>query len=439
MKKLVAVLVLVMVVGAVAYAKLRGSGASAQDAALRPTVPVSHRSLDISAEASGLVEPVEVIEVKSKASGEVLKVLADSGDRVEKGALLATIDPRDVQSALAQAQADRDSAKVRSQVSSAHEARMKTLRDSQTVTQEEYESAVDAASAARASLVRADAALQLAKERSQDVTIRAPSSGTILTRTVQPGGIIASATSNVSGGTTLFSMADLSQMQVRAQVSEADIGRIAAGQTARITVQSYPGKTFTGKVMKIEPQAVVDQNVTLFPVLIRVDNQAGLLRPGMNAEVAVEITHREGVVAVPSSAVVAPKDAFATARALGVDASSLRGAGRSGKGGSGRGARGAAGQQGGSAQPDGALAGDGGPGVLFVEKAGAIAAVKVTLGLSDWEYTEVKSGLSGDEQIVLVSAAQQVQAQQQQTDRMKQRMSGPVPGMGGGSRRGGGK
>jgi HlyD family secretion protein len=74
-----------------------------------------------------------------------------------------------------------------------------------------------------------------------------------------------------------------------------------------------------------------------------------------------------------------------------------------------------------------------------VEKAGAISAVKVTLGLSDWEYTEVKSGLSGDEQIVLVSAAQQVQAQQQQADRMKQRMSGPVPGMGGGSRRGGGK
>jgi HlyD family secretion protein len=241
-------------------------------------------------------------------------------------------------------------------------------------------------------------------------------------------------------------MADLSQMQVRAQVSEADIGRIAAGQAARITVQSYPGKTFTGKVMKIEPQAVVDQNVTLFPVLIRVDNQAGLLRPGMNAEVAVEITHREGVVAVPSSAVVAPKDAFATARALGVDVSSLRGAGtgrsgkgRSGNGGSGNGARGAAGQQGGSAQADGALAGDGGPGVLFVEKAGAISAVKVTLGLSDWEYTEVKSGLSGDEKIVLVAAAQQVQAQQQQADRMKQRMSGPVPGMGGGSRRGGGK
>jgi len=419
-KKLMAMVFVVLAIGGAAFG-LERRGAQAQAGnALRPLAPVSHRNLSITAEASGLVEPVQVIEVKSKASGEVLKVLADSGDHVEKGALLATIDPRDVQSALDQAQADRDSAKVKAQVTAAHKTRMKTLLTSQTVTQEEYEDAVDAASAAQASLVRADAALTLAKERSLDVVIRAPSSGTVLTRTVQPGGIIASATSNVSGGTTLFTMADLSQMQVRAQVSEADIGRIAAGQTAMITVQAYPGKTFTGKVMKIEPQAVVDSNVTLFPVLIQVDNQAGLLRPGMNAEVAVQVTDRENVVAVPSSAVVAPKDALSTAQALGLDPKAVRTALKDV-----------------GAQPG--AAGDGGPGVLFVQQGANVSAVPVTLGMSDWTYTEVTHGLTGNEQVVLVAAAQLSAQQKQQTDQMKQRMSGPVPGMGGSSRRGGGK
>jgi len=420
MKKRVAVLLLVLAVGGVAFGLERRGAHAGTGATLRPLASVTHRDLSITAEASGLVEPVQVIEVKSKASGEVLKVLADSGDHVEKGALLATIDPRDVQSALDQAQADRDAAKVKAQVTAAHQARMKTLRDSQTVTQEEYEDAVDAASSAQASLVRADAALTLAKERSQDVVIRAPSAGTVLTRSVQPGGIIASATSNVSGGTTLFTMADLSQMQVRAQVSEADIGRIAAGQTAKITVQAYSGKTFIGKVMKIEPQAVVDSNVTLFPVLIQVDNQEGLLRPGMNAEVAVQVTERQGVVAVPSSAVVAPKDALSTAQALGLDPAAVR-----------------AELKGVSTQ--GGAAGDGGPGVLFVQRGDQIAAVPVTLGMSDWSFTEVERGLSGDEQVVLVAAAQLSAQQQQQTDRMKQRMSGPVPGMGGSGRHGGGK
>lgn len=428
-------LVGLLVAGGVAGAvTLRGRGAKA-GANSQPTVRAIPRDLSITAEAAGLVEPVQIVEVKSKASGEVLRVLADTGDAVEQGALLAEIDPRDVQSALDQAQADLQSAAVKAQVTEAHRARMKQLLASKTVTQEEYESAVDAASAAKASQVRAQAALTLAKERRNDVTIRAPSAGTVLTRTVQPGGIIASATSNVSGGTTLFTMADLSQMQVRANVSEADVGRITPGQAARITVQSYAGKTFTGTVQKIEPQAVVDQNVTLFPVLIRVDNQEGLLRPGMNAEVQIDVARRKDVVAVPASAVVAVKDATATAQALGLDASAVKAA---------LGAKTAPARQATPAAPGE----DGGPAVLFVQKEGKVQPVSVSLGLSDFEYTEVKSGLSAGDQVVLVAMAQQAQAQQQQTDKLKQRLSanGPVPGAGGGAgaprgggRRGGGR
>jgi HlyD family secretion protein len=440
MKKGIGVLLAVLLVlGVVFGLKLRSASAKTLQGT-QPLVKVTQRDLSITAEAAGLVEPVQIVEVKSKASGEVLRVSADSGDQVEAGALLAEIDPRDVQSALDQAQADLQSAQVKAQVTEAHRARMKALKDSQTVTQEEYESAVDSAAAAKAARVRSQAALTLAKERRNDVIIKAPAAGTVLSRTVQPGGIIASATSNVSGGTTLFTMADLSQMQVRANVSEADVGRIAAGQTALITVQAYAGKTFTGKVVKIEPQAVVDQNVTLFPVLVRVDNQEGLLRPGMNAEVQVKVASRTGVVAVPSSAVVAPKDAMTTASALGLDASVVRAALSGATGKSGRsGGQGRRGQQ--ATAPSAAPGEDGGPAVLFVQRGAQIEPVSVSLGMSDWEYTEVKSGLKAGDQVVLVAMAQQAQAQQQQTDKLKQKLSanGPVPGGGAGAARGGGR
>ena len=149
------------------------------------------------------------------------------------------------------------------------------------VTQQELESAVDASATARGDAgARGHEPAAGEGSRRQDVTIRAPIAGTILERTIEPGLIIASATSNVSGGTTLFKMADLSEMQVRAKVDETDIGQIQPGMKARVSMEAYPGRTFIGDVVKIEPQAVVEQNVTLFPVLIQLENSEGLLQAG---------------------------------------------------------------------------------------------------------------------------------------------------------------
>jgi glutamate-ammonia-ligase adenylyltransferase len=107
-------------------------------------------------------------------------------------------------------------------------------------------------------------------------------------------------------------------------VDETDIGKIHPGQQARVSLEAYPGRTFTGEVVKIEPQAVVEQNVTLFPVLIRMKNPEGLLKPGMNAEVGVEIASREDVVTVPNTAVVSPREAISAAAALGLDEAAVR-------------------------------------------------------------------------------------------------------------------
>ncbi len=433
MKKVALIVVVLGLIGAAVYF-MRGRAQQQAPERELPTAAAERRNLEVVAEASGLLEPIRVVEVKSKASGEVLRVLAETGQQVEQGALLSEIDPRDVQNALTQAAADLESARVRLTTVEAQRGRMEALRASGVVTQQEYESAIDAAATARAAQVRAETNLQLARERRQDVTIRAPIAGTLLERWIEPGQIIASATSNVSGGTTLFKMADLSEMQVRAKIDETDIGRIQPGQVARVTLEAYPGRTFRGEVVKIEPQAVVEQNVTLFPVLIRLKNPEGLLKPGMNAEVAIEISSRRDALTIPNTAVVGMREAAAAASVLGLDEAAVRSVLRAG------GAR-TPGEGGAPERGPGERRSGGDPskrpGVVFVQAQGGPEVRRVTLGLSDWEYTEVTSGLEPGEQVLLISVAQLQQQQQQSLDRMRQRAGGVIPGAGG--PRGGGR
>ena len=134
------------------------------------------------------------------------------------------------------------------------------------------------------------------------------------------GTVITSATGAFSGGTTLLKMADLGQVRIRALFNETDIGQVQPGQPATVTVDAYPDRRFSGVVEKIEPQAVVQQNVTMFPVLVTLENLEGLLKPGMNGETSVLVDQRDDVLAVPNDAVRNPREAAATAPMLGLDA-----------------------------------------------------------------------------------------------------------------------
>jgi HlyD family secretion protein len=287
------------------------------------TTEVTRQNMRITAEATGQVEPVRKVEVKSKASGEVMRLFVDTGDEVEPGTLLADIDPRDVQNAYDQAEADLEVAQARVEVSRAQLGRSTQLLEAGIITQQEYESQNLDFANARASLTRAQTNYELANLRRSDVRIRAPISGTILTRNVEEGTVIQSASTNVSGGTALFVMADLREVQIRTLVDETDMGQIRAGMEATISVDAYPGRTFPGVVEKIEPQAVTQQNVTMFPVIVRLDNRLGLLKPGMNAEVATLLVERPNALVVPNNAVVLPQEMAPAATALGMDASTL--------------------------------------------------------------------------------------------------------------------
>ena len=287
------------------------------------TVEARRGNLLIRAEATGTVEPVRTVEVKSKASGEILRLHVDVGDEVERGTLLAEIDPRDVRNRFNQVQADLVVARARLEISEAQLERSTRLLEAEVITRQEHENATLDYANAQASLVRAETDFELAELQLADVRIRAPMAGTIIQKNVEEGAVIQSASSNVSGGTALFVMADLGDMQVRTLVDETDMGELKSGMETAVRVEAFPDRTFQGLVVKIEPQAQVEQNVTMFPVIVSLDNRAGLLKPGMNAEVEIFIDEAIDVILVPNNAIVKTADVGPAAMALGLDVEAL--------------------------------------------------------------------------------------------------------------------
>ena len=287
------------------------------------TVTTEVKDITSAVAATGTIEPIRVIDVKSQASGEVREVGVELGDNVERGALLVRIDPRDVRNAHNQAQADLDVAEARYTVAQRKLERSADLRESQVVTEEEYETALLEEANARAALVKAETNLELAADRLNDVAVGAPIAGTVVEKTVEEGQIITSA-KEMTGGTILLRMADLNEVQVRTLVDETDIGVIEPGLQATIKVEAYPDQDFTGTVLQVEPQAVVEQNVTLFAVLTRIQNRQGLLKPGMNADVEIVIGARDGVLALANGGIKTVDEARALVDALGLDTELLQ-------------------------------------------------------------------------------------------------------------------
>jgi HlyD family secretion protein len=305
--------------------------------------------------------------------------------------------------------------------------------------------------------------------------------------------VITSATSSASGGTTILKMADLSKVRLRAMVNETDIGNVLPGQLATVTVDAFPNRRFQGVVEKVEPQAVVQQSVTMFPVLVSLSNLDGALKPGMNGEVVMEVLRKDNVLAIPSEAVRSMREASTVAPVLGLEADAIRtatqaafagrrtdGGGQASAGAPGdsaaraarRAARFASGDSAGAASstrrrfgggagggagagsPAGgagagaggaAAGGRGGRGqmqIAFVKKGDDYAPRPIRTGISDFEYTEVVNGLNLGEQVALVGVAV-LQAQREATQaRIRAGQGGGLqqttPPAGGGGPGGGG-
>ena len=274
------------------------------------------QNLEVTVEASGMVEAISSIEIKSKASGEVLLLGAEVGDFVEKGSILAQIDQRTPKNILDQSKSDLEAAKVRLTNAEAAFDRGKELHIQKSISDQAYEDIQENYAQAKSTLVRSEVSYENAKIALDDTIVRSPTSGTVVSRPVEAGQVISSPTSAVGGGTLIMTLADLTKVRVRALVDEIDIGKVSIGQKVSIKVSAYRDTEFFGIVSKIEPQAYVVQNVTTFPVLIEINNDMNKLLLGMNTDVEIEILNKDVSISAPTMSLRTRKDIYSAASIL---------------------------------------------------------------------------------------------------------------------------
>jgi len=294
--------------------------------------------------------------------------------------------------------------------------RSEALFQSQSITQAGLDSARLSAATGQAAVATAQANLQTAKDAMQDTHVRAPINGIVLELDAVLGTVISSPTNDVGGGTVILKMANLDTVQVSALVDETDVGKVQAGLPVTISVDAFPHRTFDGSVLKIEPQAQVSQNVTMFPVEVNIPNPEHLLKPGMNTEVEIHIGQRQGVLAVPNAALRTPRDVASAASVLGLDtlavarqlaapadappasADTLRDGGKLHAAEVRRhGTR--------AAPLPAPPATTPGPGyIVFALRGGKIVPVSIGTGLTDQDYMEVTAGLGEKDTVVVLTS-----------------------------------
>ncbi|MBL8916005.1 MAG: efflux RND transporter periplasmic adaptor subunit [Archangium sp.] len=360
------------------------------------TQPVSRGDVSSRVTATGTLSALVTVQVGTQVSGRIDSLKADFNSRVRKGDVLATLDPQLFNAALAQAAANERAAlagvtKAKAQALDAQRqlARSKELSSKDFIAKAEldtaqstYEVAVASIESAEAAVAQARAQRQQAQVNLANATITSPIDGTIISRAVDVGQTVAASLSSP----TLFTIAEnLTRMQVDTSVAEADVGKLKEGTEASFSVDAFPGRRFKGTVRQIRYAATVVSNVVTYDAVIDVENPELVLRPGMTANVTFVTGEARDVVRVPNAALRFKLDDAARAA---------------------------------KSEP--------GKRTITVMRAGKPESVSVVTGLTDGSFTEVVSGLQGDEVVV--------------TDRSGGAPGGAAPtGAAGGQRRAGGQ
>ncbi|MGD0929297.1 MAG: efflux RND transporter periplasmic adaptor subunit [Candidatus Korobacteraceae bacterium] len=298
--------------------------------------------------ATGKITPITKVEIKSKASGIVEKLYVDTGDHVKQGQVLAELDRVEIQAQvnsskaqllssqanLKSAQADEIRAKVDAQgvdiptLQRAYERAQEMSKDgvvSQATlddAQRGYIMAVNKRDVARAQLTvnkakvsqaeaeveKDEASLKQFQEQLSYTTITAPIDGVVLSRDVEVGDAVSSILVLGSGATLVMTLGDTSEVYVKGKVDESDIGKVYLGQPARIRVETFKDKTFTGHVTKISPMGVEKDNVTTFEVRVSINNPGGELKAEMTANAEIILDEHHNVLMIPEGAIMYDKD-----------------------------------------------------------------------------------------------------------------------------------
>ena len=319
--------------------------------------------------AHGSIQPVQTVVVGSQVSGIIEDIFVDFNSIVQRGDVIAQIDPSTFEAEVSSAQAELESAEAGLELARMQWERVQELRERQFIAPSETDQA-------RATLQQAEAqvrvrrhALERAQRELDRTTIHSPTNGIVISRNVEVGQTVAASLS----APILFEIAtDLSLMQIHANVSEADIGMVQEGHRVEFQVDAYRERVFIGDVIQVRNAPMMEDNVVHYETIIAVSNDERLLKPGMTAEVSVITEERENVLRVRNTAL----------RARLPD----------------------------TIRPPDAERNDDMNGQVYLLQDGNIVAQAVRTGLSDGVFTEIIEGLDeGDELAVGLSLRTQDQ------------------------------
>ena len=298
--------------------------------------------------ATGKIQPVTNVEVKSKASGIVQSLLVDYGDHVRKGQVLAELDKQQIMAQVSQQRATLEAAEAAARAAEADLEHAKFDAEGPDIpmlkraydraqqmakegvvspsalddAQRNYELAVNKQELGKANVVSATAKLRQAQaqvsqakaqlaekeEEFRNSTIVSPIDGTVLSRDVEVGSAVSSILVLGSSATLVMTLGDTRVVYVKGKVDESDIGKVDLGREARIKVESYKDRTFLGKVTKISPLGVEKDNVTTFEVRVSIDNAKGELKSQMTANAEIILEEHKGVLMIPEASLIYDKD-----------------------------------------------------------------------------------------------------------------------------------
>lgn len=263
------------------------------------TVPTSRITIRNSVTATGTVEPVTEVEVGTQVSGIIDKLYVDYNDVVKAGQLIAEMDKVTLQAELESSQAELANCKAEYDYQSKNYARTKALHEKALVSDQEYDDATYLYEKSRAAYDQAKAAMVKVERNLGYATITSPIDGVVISRAVEEGQTVAAGFETP----TLFTIAnDLTQMQVVADVDEADIGQVADGQRVEFTVDAYPDDTFSGTVEQVRLEATTESSVVTYEVVITAYNPDLKLKPGLTANVTIYTLEKDQALAIPTKA-----------------------------------------------------------------------------------------------------------------------------------------
>ncbi|MAZ25842.1 MAG: efflux transporter periplasmic adaptor subunit [Cytophagaceae bacterium] len=297
-KKNIIIIVVILAIAAIAYYTFfKGDDTVMIEA---KTVTVKKGEVTTMVTATGTIEPITQVEVGTQVSGVVEKIYVDYNSVVKEGQLIAELDKTNLRASLTQAQAAYDNALSQQTYTKTIYERQKTLFDNQVISKSDYDDALYDYQTAKGTVTQRLSDLQAARTNLGYASIYSPIDGVVLSRDIDEGQTVAASYSTP----TLFTIAqDLREMQVEADVDEADIGNVKEGQRVTFTVDAYIGETFEGEVTQVRLDPTVESNVVTYVVVIKADNPDLKLKPGLTATISIYTLELKNIITTEAKAV----------------------------------------------------------------------------------------------------------------------------------------